>query len=71
MRGNLAVILALAQVASSQAPSACVGNDDSCALCLAASIYENMGVNGSHPHRPLYRKSAFAATAKSKGPQQN
>lgn len=70
MRSNLPVILALAQVASSQAPGACVGNDDSCALCLAASIYENMGVNGSHPHRPLYRES-FVATAKSKGSQQN
>lgn len=31
-------------------------NGDSCVLCLTASIYENMRVNGRHSHRPLYRE---------------
>lgn len=64
--GNFSVTLAWVQVVPTA--EGYLGNDDSCILCLAASIYESMGVNDSHPRRPFYRESLFSSTANSISP---
>ena len=63
--------MALALAPGAPNPMPVLGDGDSCALCLAASVCENTGVNGSRPYRPLHYESSFLVTAKSKSPQQN